>query len=113
MRDFVLPCVHFSDFYCDVIIMFRIVLYNRLVRKIGNVENNAVKITNFTKHQKRRLKLHYHKSTGDITQNVKNESTVTRHLLNTQIRQLPGSGRVVTTGYPNPVSDQIRYASHL
>jgi len=44
---------------------------------------------------------------------VKNKSTVTRHMLNTRIRQLPGSGRVATTGYPDPVPGQICYPSHL
>ena len=40
-----------------------------------------------------------HKSSGDITQNVRNKrNDVTRHMLNTRIRQLPG---------------QIRYQSHL
>ena len=35
---------------------------------------------------------HYLKSNEGITQNVTNKSNVTRHILNTQIRQLPGSG---------------------
>jgi len=44
---------------------------------------------------------------------VKNKSNVTHHMLNTRIRQLPGSGRVVTTGYPDLVPGQICYPSHL
>jgi len=36
-----------------------------------------------------------------------------RHILNTRIRQLPASGRVVTAGYPYPVPGEIRYPSHL
>ena len=38
---------------------------------------------------------------------------VTRHMLYTRIRQLPGSGRVVTTGYPDPVPGEIPYPSPL
>jgi len=34
-------------------------------------------------------------------------------MLHTRIRQLPGSGRVVTTGFPDPVSGEIPYPSHL
>ena len=34
-------------------------------------------------------------------------------MLHTRIRQLPGSGRVVTTGYPDPVPGEITYPSHL
>jgi len=30
-------------------------------------------------------------------------------MLHTRIRQLPGSGRVVTTGYPDPVPGEIPY----
>ena len=38
-------CFVYGDFYCDVIIMFRIVYYNKdLYLKIGN-KNNAIKIT--------------------------------------------------------------------
>jgi len=44
---------------------------------------------------------------------VKNKSNVTHHMLNTRIRQLPGSGGVVTTGYPDPIPGQIRYPFHL
>ena len=42
-----------------------------------------------------------------------NKSNVRLHILNTRIRQLPGSGRVVTAGYPDPVPGEIRYPSHL
>ena len=36
-RDSLVPCVRFSDIYCDVIIMFRIVHSNKdLYLKIGN-----------------------------------------------------------------------------
>ena len=38
---------------------------------------------------------------------------VTRHISNTQIRQLSGSGRVITAGYPDPVPGEIPYPSHL
>ena len=34
-------------------------------------------------------------------------------ILHTRIRQLPGPGRVVTTGYPDPVPGEIPYPSHL
>ena len=34
-------------------------------------------------------------------------------MLHTRIRQLPGSGRAVTTGYPDPVPGEIIYPSHL
>jgi len=43
-------------------------------------------------------------------------SNVTRHMyvmLHTRIRQLPSSGQVVTTGYPDPVPGEIPYPSHL
>ena len=33
--------------------------------------------------------------------------------LNTRNRQLPGSGRVITAGYPDPVAGEIPYPSHL
>jgi len=35
------------------------------------------------------------------------------HTSHTRIRQLPGSGLVVTTGYPDPVPGKIPYPSHL
>ena len=41
------------------------------------------------------------------------KSNVTHHMLYTRIRQLPRSGRVVTTGYPDPVPSEIPYLSHL
>ena len=59
------------------------------------------------------IKWHYQKRSGSITQNVTNKSNVTRHILNTQIWQLPGSGWVATAGYPNPISGKIPYPSHL
>ena len=36
-----------------------------------------------------------------------------RHILNTWIRQLPGSGQVVTAGYLDPVPGEIHCPSHL
>jgi len=51
-HDCLVPRIHFCDFYYDVIIMFRIVIYHKdLYLKIGNVENNAIKNwSNLTKH---------------------------------------------------------------
>ena len=34
MRDGLVPCVRFSDFYSAVVIMFGIVYYNKLVLKL-------------------------------------------------------------------------------
>ena len=47
-----------------------------------------------------------------VTQNGTNQSNVTRHRLNTRIRQLPESGRVVTAGYPDPVRYPAKIATH-
>ena len=66
-------------------------------------------LTNFTQHEMHTLKCHYQTSIAGITQNVTNKSNVTRHILNTWIRQLPGPGRVVTARYPDPVPGQIPY----
>jgi len=49
------------------------------------------------------------KKQRDITQNVTNKGNI----LNTRIRQLPGSGRVVMAGYLDPVPGEFRYPSHL
>ena len=48
-----------------------------------------------------------------ITQNVTNESNVTCHILNTQIRELPRSVRVITARNPDPVPGKIPYLSRL
>ena len=48
-----------------------------------------------------------------IKQNVTNKSNVTHHILNTQMLELPRSGRVVMAMYPDPVPGEIPYLSKL
>jgi len=45
------------------------------------------------KHEMRRFKWHYQKSSGGITQNVTNKNNVTHHMLK----------------YPDPATTRIRY----
>jgi len=53
-RDCLVPCIRFSDFYCDVIIMFRIFQYNEdLYLKTGQIKlcnKNNLPVTKLTKH---------------------------------------------------------------
>jgi len=47
------------------------------------------------------------KNRWGIKQNVTKKGNVRRHILNTRIRRLPGSGRVVTARYPDPVPGKM------
>jgi len=44
---------------------------------------------------------------------VTNKHNVTRHILNTWILELPGSGRVVMASYPDPIAGEIPYPFYL